>query len=215
MRRLLGLVVLFAVLSMCVPSYGYFLIHNVSTTVKGADADTDENVTIALKGYLVLNLDVDGLVVDANLILYGKDYDKNKVYVLLNNSDIDGFLDEVDVWYVGDYMFVWFDTGGPFDFEVMLQGKTSLKDIGDGALLKEPVASLKGNINVWEDFVLGPSADQDVSGMGSMSAPLLTKITKFVNENDLTQDEILNGTADEDGLIEILEGKGYVAASLP
>ena len=57
MRKLLGLVVLLVILSVCVPSYGYFLIYNVSTTVKGADYATDLKTTIPLKGYLVLNLD--------------------------------------------------------------------------------------------------------------------------------------------------------------
>ena len=37
MKRLLGLAVVFVVLCMSVPSYGYFLIYNISAAVKGAD----------------------------------------------------------------------------------------------------------------------------------------------------------------------------------
>jgi len=210
MKRLLGLSVLFVVLSVSVPSYGFFLIYNLSTTVKGADYDTDLKTTVPLKAYLVLNLnDISGDVVDANLIMYGKDTTKTKVYVQLNESDSAGFL-SADIWYIGDYTFVdiW-SYDNPFDFEMLLSGKEALKDIGFGAGDKVWVAgSIKGVNMVWDGFLLG-AAGQDVSGTSNASASLYTVATKAVNRDSWTQDEIV------DNLISILQNKGYVAATLP
>ena len=68
----MGLVVLFVILSVCVPSYGFFLIYNVTGPVKGVNDEA--KATIPLKGYLVFQLDdIAGTLVDANLIIYGKD----------------------------------------------------------------------------------------------------------------------------------------------
>jgi hypothetical protein len=208
---------------MCVPSYGYFLIYNVSTTVKGGDYYTDTKVTIPLKGYLVLNLDADGYEVDVNLILYGNDANttkKQKVYVQLNQSNdpnIDGL--EANVWYISDLMFVnfWWYNGAPFNFEMMLQGKAALKDIGFGTSDKGWVAgSVKGVNMVWSNFLLGPDLNQDISGTSNASATLDLKATKYVNFNGWTQDTIiLNGDGGREGLIPMLESKGYVAATLP
>jgi hypothetical protein len=224
MKRLLGLVVLFVVLYMYVPaSYGapasyYFLIYNVSTTVKGADADTDAKVTIPLKGYLVLKF-ADGCdtLVDANLILYGNDSNtpkKQKKYVQLNHSD-DADLLGAYVWHVGDLIFVDFWGRDIFDFEITMQGKESLKDIGFGTTKQTVASSIKGVTIVWYDFLLGPSPDQDVSGTANASATLWTTGTKYVNQNGWTQDEIINGKGLDDGLLQILENKKYSAATLP
>ena len=102
MKRLLGLAVLFVVLCASVPSYGYFLIYNVSYTVNGADKSTNAKVTIPLKAYLVVNLDdSNNELVDANLILYGNEAStsKKKVYDQLNYTGIPGRLGG-HVWYV-------------------------------------------------------------------------------------------------------------------
>ena len=217
MRKLLGLAVLFVVLSVCMPSYGYFLIYNVSTTLKGVDSATDLKVTVPLKGYLVLNLDTEGSFVDANLILYGKDSDKVKVYVTLNANDESDDRLGFDTWNIGDYVFVDFWGRSPWDFEIMLSGKTTLKDIGFGTSDKKSVASsIKGVNMTWDGFLLGSNLSQNVSGTANASATLWNVATKYVNDHEWTQDQIIvSGDSDNDGLITILEGKGYVAATLP
>jgi hypothetical protein len=223
MRRLLGLAVLFVVLSVCVSAYGnFFLIYNISTTVKGADYNTDAKVSIPLKGYLVLNLtDADGFVADANLILYGNDANtpkKQKVYVQLNYSDSDEFLN-INVWYISDLMFVDFWTDGPWDFEIMLQGKASYKDVGWGTAPGDEAwaaSSIKGVSMVWDNFLLGSDPDQDVSGTSNASATLDIKATKYVNAQGWTQEQVIEiGSPAHLGLIPMLESKGYVAATLP
>jgi hypothetical protein len=193
MKRLLGLAVLFAVLGVCVPlSYGSpvtynCLVYNLSTTVKGADADTDAKITVSMKGYLVLYF-ADGCdtPMDANLILYGNDANtpkKQKVFAMLNSSDDADWL-TASAWSVGDMIFVHISGEGPYEFEMLLQGKKSLKDIGFGAADKRMVASsIKGINMVTDSFMLGPSGTQGVSGAANASATLNVAETRVVNSN--------------------------------
>jgi hypothetical protein len=216
MKRLLGLVVLFVVLSVCVPSsYAvptHYLIYNISTTVKGADRATDAKVTIPMKGYLVL-LFADGCDApwDANLFLYGNDSNtpKKKVYVQLNARGSDNFL-AASGWHIGNLMFVDLQGNSPFEFKIMLQGKLAMKDIGFGTPDKIMVASSISGVNMTEgSFLLGPIDSQWVSGTGSASATLDTAATKAANADSRTRDEIVYG------LIYTLVGKGFIAATLP
>jgi len=223
MKRLLGLAVLLAMLYMCLPAYAnsvyYYLIYNVSTTVKGSDYDAYTAVSIPLKGYLVLEFvdSCDGLA-DANLILYGKDQAGNKKYVQLNLSDNNAYLG-ASIWSVGNLTNaqLWSTGTEPFYFGSMLTGKGALKDIGMGTSDKKLVASsLKGVVIVWDYFVLGPSANQDVSGTATITASLWTVVTKYANTNGWTQDQIINtGDGQKDGLIQILQGNGFTAATVP
>jgi len=207
MRRLLGLAVIFLVLSVSVPSYGYFLIYNVTGTVKGVNNTAP--ASIAWKGYLVLDFnDSNDLIVDANLVMYGKDSGKHKVYVVLNENDSNGLL-HTDLRSKGNYtVFNFWDYNEPFDFEGLIIGKGALKDIGFGALHKKWIASsIKGTAMVWEGMLL--DADDDIAGTGTVSASLYTVATKAVNSKAWTQDQIASE------LIDILTTKGYVAAVLP
>jgi hypothetical protein len=224
MRRISAALVVLVMLAMCALSFGnYFLIYNVSATVNGADDDTGVKTTVPMKGYLVVNLtDDDGDFVDANLILYGNDSStpkKQKVYVVLNYNS-DEFLD-VESRVIGDFAFMDITGSGPFNFEMLISGKQTLKDIGKGTLDKKNVpSSIKGNLIVRTGFLLGPDAEQDVAGTANVSATLWAVATKWVNgANDehvqWTQDEILSGRGEDDGLIGILEGKLYRPAVLP
>ncbi|MGA2071384.1 MAG: hypothetical protein ABSG97_08530 [Sedimentisphaerales bacterium] len=218
MKRLLAGLVVLVMMGMCASSFGFFLIYNVSTTVKGGDSATDAKAAVPLKAYLVLDLnDSNGLLVDANLIMYGNDANtpkKQKVYVQLNHSD-DADLLGADVWYIDNLIFVDFWGRSPFDFEIMLQGKTALKDVGFGTSDKMWVASsIKGDTMVWDNFLLGPSASQSVSGTANASASLWTAATKYVNAHGWTQEQIIEvGSPDHESLIQILED--FVPATLP
>jgi hypothetical protein len=217
MKRLLGLAVLFAILSAWVPSsYGspmtyHCLVYNLSTTVKGGDSATDLKATIPLKGYLVLYF-ADGCdsPMDANLILYGNDANtpKKKVYLQLNMRGSDDFLSPSG-WTVGDLIFLKFVGDAPFNFEIMLQGKKTLKDIGFGTADKRMVAtSIKGVNMVVFCFLLGPDS-QAILGTANASATLNAAVTKQLNENGW------GPSAAVDTLTSLLLNKGYVAAALP
>ena len=211
MKRLLACLIVLVVFGICSPSFGYMLLYKVSTTVKGADDDTGEKVRIPLKGYLLLNLDDNNNIDDANLILYGRDTDREKKYVMLNYSDSADLLG-ADLWYVGDFVFVDIWGRDAFNFEIFFSGKTKLRNVGLGSDEKKSIArSINGVTIVWEDFLLGPSDDQEVSGSAKASATLWTRAIKTINDPDdtLTQDEAV------DLLIDILEDKNYEAATLP
>ena len=113
-----------------------------------------------MKGYLVLNLnDSDDSLVDANLIMYGKNTSGTKVYVVLDSTD-DPNTDMLDasVWYIGDLMFINFWAyESPFYFEILMHGRAAWRDIGFGIFDEEWVASSVRGVNmVWEGFLLGP-----------------------------------------------------------
>jgi hypothetical protein len=213
MKKLMAAVLVMIVMSwLCSTSFGFLFLYKVSTTVKGADDNTGLKVMIPLKGYLLLNLDdTDGEFVDANLLLYGKDTVGAKKYVQIDYASGSGDL-EADVWYIGDFAFIdiW-ATEGPFSFEMFFSGKEALKDIGLGSDDKKEVASsIKGVTIVWDDFLLGPSG-QEVSGSANASATLWTAAVKAINDplEPWTPDEVVVE------LIDILDLKGYSAATLP
>ena len=211
MRRLFWLAVVFVVLSTCAPSYGYFLIYNLSGSVKGVNNDT--KASISVKGYLVANLDdTNDVPVDANLIMYGQDSRKRKVYVVLNYSDANEYLD-ADAWWQGDYaVFNFWAYHTPFEFEGLMIGLAKAKSIGL-ADRKDVVSSMKGTMMVWGRMLF--DADDDIAGTGNLSASLNVPETTYVNQNSWTQDQILEGSGAHKGLIQELTDKGFVAATLP
>jgi hypothetical protein len=220
MKRLMGLAVLFVVLSVCVPaSYGnsgyYYLIYNVSCTVKGANHDV--KASIPLKAYLVLRF-ADGCdtLADANLIMYGKDSSKNKVYVQLNKYSSTTSIIGTEL-YGGPFVIFdfWTDSSVPFDFQGIVVGKGAFKDIGLGTTQKKWVASsMTGSILVWDGMLL--DADDWMTGTGTVSASLYTAATKAVNTYGLTQDQIIvSGYGAYKGIIQTLQAKGFSAATLP
>lgn len=211
MRRLLWLAVIFVVLSACVPSYGYFLIYNMSGSVKGVNDGT--KASISVKGYLVANLDdSNDALVDANLIMYGQDSGKHKVYVVLNYSDADGYLGAT-TWWQGDYaVFDFWSYYGPFDLEGLIIGLAKPRNIGLADALYV-ASSMKGNMFVWGYMLF--DVDDDISGTGNISASLHVPETTYVNQNSWTQDQILQGSGARNGLIQQLEGKGYVEVIPP
>ena len=211
MRKLLACLIVLVVFGICSPSFGYLLLYKVSTTVKGADDDTGEQVRIPLKGYLLLNLDDNNDIDDANLILYGRDTDREKKYVMLNYSDSADLLG-ADLWYVGDFVFVDLWGRDAFGFEIFFSGKTKLRNVGLGSDEKKSIArSIKGVTIVWDGFLLGPSDDQEVSGTAKASATLWNRAIKTINDplDTWTQDEV------GEELVTTLQEKGYEAATLP
>ena len=108
----------------------------------------------------------------------------------------------------------------PFDFQVVTVGKGAFKDIGLGASNTKWVASsVTGSMLVWDGMLLD-SGDW-LTATGAISLSLNTTATKYVNGSNgdhpaWTQDQIIEiGSPAHEGLIPILETKGYVAATLP
>jgi hypothetical protein len=149
-----------------------------------------------LKGYLILNIDDLSGLQDANLVIYGKNPDKEKVYVVLNYNGNE-YLD-VDIWGKGDYYFLELSGSGYFAFGGLLAGKVKAKNIGLDA--DEDVASsIKGVFWVEEGMLLDSS--QDITGTGNISATLWMLATKGTNEDPVTWTQ--------DAILEVIE-EGYL-----
>jgi hypothetical protein len=216
-----------ALLWMCSASFGYFLIYNLSTTVNGVDYETEQKVSVPLKGYLILRLNDSNEILDANLILYGRGTHtpKNKVYVQLNNLESsDSNCLEWDIGtpggergnFVCSNFWTYANKSSPFDFEWLLTGKKSLKDVGYLAGNRRVASSLKGVFVVWYGMLL--DADQDIEGTSNISMMLNTAYTKRVNNTDpiWTQTRIIEGQIINGKLCGIkpdLENKGYKDAT--
>jgi hypothetical protein len=214
MRRLLGLAVLFVVLSVCVPSYGnYFLIYNLSGTVKGVNVVA--KATIPWNAYLVLNLNEANEITDANLIMYGKDDAKQKVYVTINYHNSDVWLN-VSLLAHGNFSVLNFyvDEDWPFNFHGYMLGEKKGTNIGL-ANKKNTAGSLKGVMWVWEWMLF--DVDNDLAGTAAISASL-NSLTKAVNDtnptwtqNQIIEGQLINGKTR--GIKPDLEAKGYVDVS--
>jgi hypothetical protein len=213
MRRLLALAVLFVVLSMSVPSYGYFLIYNLSSTMKGVNNTTP--VSIPWKAYLVLNFDNSDNGVDANLIMYGKDSNKAKVYVELNYSDSAHLFNSDSFWQKGASQAFNFysESDHPFDFVGFVIGKSKTTNIGLSNT-KNIAGSMTGTMIVWDNMLF--NASDNISGSGAVSMSLNAAVTKYANANGWTQEQVVvSGNGSFPGLLQMLTAKGYVAATLP
>jgi len=201
MRRLSVVLVAAVMLSLCASSYGYFLIYNVSTTVKGVDTDSGKAISAPLKGFLVLNMNDSGQSVDAALVIYSSKLKKYAVLDLTGNE----FLGKTDAQSAYDYLFVYLEGEDKFDFVGQLIGKVKAKDVGLGAENKKNVASsAKGVVCVWSDM-LGDSSF-DITGTANISMTLNNTYTKAVNDptEPWTMDEIVNGKdLGEDGVVGI------------
>ncbi len=186
MKKLPVALVMLLVLGVCAQSYGFLVVYNVASTVRGLDDETA--VTIPLKGYLVLNLDdADGDLVDANLILYGKNPAKHKVYVVLNDSDSNDFLD-ISMRPQGNYQVLNFSGAGFFIFRVLSIGKVKATNVGLDEK-KEIATALQGVISVFSGVLLDTS--QDITATGGFVAVNWTPATKFINKEGWTQDQIV------------------------
>ena len=215
MKRLSALFVVLVMLGICTSSYGYFLIYKLSGTIRGImynrsdtytkGIDDTNAVTIPFKGCLVMNLDNDtNSLIDANMIIYGRDPNNHKVYVQLNSNDSNEFLDPYTLERGNKRHFYVLNGKSPFDFNAFMMGHVGKANIGlpDGNRILL-ASSLKGSITAENSIFL--SLDQKIVGVGNISASLWTLATKGVNNPD-NPDPYTPHT--QDGIIDALKGIG-------
>jgi hypothetical protein len=187
MKKLTVLIAAMVVLSVCAPSFGYILVYKLSTTVKAVDTLIDVSEVIKIKGYLIIDYNETDLeVVDADVVIYGKDQDDTPACIRMDN--------EVDmaIQFSPDANNFWvnFRQGGNRSgIEVILTGKTKLKDIGLD-VNKTIAGTLKGSLFVWDEFFIDPVRWTDLKGSGAVSAPLSSGLTKEANENSYSSNTI-------------------------
>lgn len=208
MKKLLGLGVLFVVLCVSVPSYGYILVYNVTGGIKSSEWNSEKLISVSVKGYLALDIDSDSNVInDSNLVLYGKDTGGNLVYYKESRNLISsafGMDWSTTAGIVG--LDVW-DDCPPFNYHFMVTGKVKAADVGLGANSKRPAASsLKGSLVSWWAQML--DGDQMLFGSGAASMTLDIKQTKAANAGSIPVHTIIST------YIIGLQGKGYTSITL-
>lgn len=213
MKRLLGLSVLFVVLCMCVPSYGnHSLIYNVSGAVKGIN--NNASVSIPWKGYLVVTLSDSSAFLDANLIMYGQNSAKKKVYIEHGYKETD--VNSLGVVHQVHDTFLTFDftcDTADFYFEGYILGKVALIDVGRP--VKKLVAAKPSGTMIVRGLMIFDQ-DDDVEGTSAVSCSLWTAATKYVNSNSWTVNQIIDtGDGSYKGLIPQLVAKGYSKVEMP
>ena len=206
---------MFAVLVMlavCPSSYGYFLVYHLYGSLKGTEGSVDiEKETTNFDGYLVMNIDVNtNALIDANMIIYGRDPNHHRIYVLLNSTDSNGFLD-ASILYRDDRNFYELNGNPPFDFRIFMRGNVHNTYIGLSHN-ERITSSLSGVITNEEGMLL--AVGQELAGTGNVSASLYTLATRSSNNpNNIfapwTQDEIV------DALKSIREDHHYVQLHIP
>ena len=196
MKKLSALFVVLIMLGICTSSYGYFLIYKLSGTIRGAmynrsdtktiGIDDTNAVTIPFKGLLVMNLALDEVndtntLIDANMIIYGRDTNDHKVYVQLNSSDSNEFLDAFILERGNKRHFYGLNGKSPFDFNAFMIGDVHSINIGLPHGYRILLASsLKGSITGGYGIFL--DLDQEIAEVGNISASLFTLATKGVNK---------------------------------
>ena len=209
MKKLLEVFVVLAVLAVCAPSNGYILVYKLTSTVKAVDADVNSLGNVKVKGYLALDIDdVEEIVADAQMVIYGVDGDANKIYYVEN---FQGVADAI--WTEeGDYLtFNLTNHRDPFYYDIVLTGKIKEKDVGFGGDdMRSTSSSLKGVMTSTSGILF--DLDQTLFGSGSASMTLDNNLTKAANDLAATVDQVITSTVEGDGgLIE----KGYELLVIP
>lgn len=212
MKRLLEITVLFVIFCVSVPSYGYFLIYNLSGSLKGEN--NDSKASIPWKGYLVFDInDSNSSLLDVNLIMCGKDSSGNKVYAELGKRSSGNYTLTVTRGIHGNFWNVNMraDTND-FDFDIYLIGTISSTNIGL-ANQKEVSGKMAGPMMDWKYQLFDPN--DEVGAAGSVTASLFTAATKYVNANNWTLEQVINtGDSRQQGLIQALQAKGCRSVTL-
>ena len=170
MKTLKVWMVVTVMLAVCAPSFGYVLVYNTLSRVKAVDSVAETITRVAVRGYLVLDInDANGDVNDAYWLLYGKDNYGDKVYT------VEG-LDPV-MTVNGTYESIYATTGGGWIATVV--GKRTYKNVG--LATKQLIAySMTGNFIIEEGGAV-LNMDQFLTGSGTMGVTLNSTKTKAAN----------------------------------
>jgi hypothetical protein len=184
MKNLKVWMVITVMLAVCAPSFGYVLVYNTLSRIKAIDSVAETITRVAVRGYLVLDINDAGDVNDAYWLLYGKDNYGDKVYT------VEG-LDPV-MTIQGTYASIYATTGGGWVATVV--GKRTFKNVG--LTDKQLIAySMTGNFIIEEGGAV-LNMDQFLTGSGTMGVTLNSTKTKAANLASKSVDETLTVLTD-------------------
>jgi hypothetical protein len=203
MRKFRAVLITLAILAVCTPSYGVIVTYKMDMPVRAVDSDTNNTlIKVNAKAFLVMDITEteEGVFdVDANLIIYGKEPDKDKVFAVLSTNDGNDFLN-IDVWEEGEIFVVdfWSDNCN-FNFEGIMLGKEKTAKFNLGLQADNDIAfSMNGVIEIWEGMLF--STAQDLTGTGTISATLDRPHTASTDPEEGTTLEAVTNDLIEDFL---------------
>jgi len=183
--------VVLAMLAVTAPSFGYILVYNAFGRIKAVDSETDTLVGVAMRGYLIMDInDTDGEVNDIYWLTYGKDSEGTKVYTLA--------VPDLQLSVNGKYQTIYMNIDeGWF---VTILGKQAAKNIGLAD--RELVAyTMSGNFIIYDSVVF--DLTQLLRGAGTMVITLNSTKTQAANAALDAIDDVL------DDVITVLVAAGY------
>jgi hypothetical protein len=194
MKRLAAVCVMLAALWVSAPTYGYVLVYDVYGMLKAVDTQTNDIDRTMIQGYLVAEVDeADNAVVGAEVVLYGRDEENNKVY--LTSEAINMALYGNNVVVVGDA-----GQGGSI---VLTGGRMRMwqRNIGIGSRVN--VANmLDGDIRVIDGSLF--DLDQVLTGASGITAMLDLMQTRSANRAGDALGDVVGD------IISRLETRGFV-----
>ena len=191
MKALKVLLVVLAMLAVTAPSFGYILVYNAFGRIKAVDSETDTLVGVAMRGYLIMDInDADGEVNDIYWLTYGKDSEGTKVYTLS--------VPDLQLSVNGKYQTIYMNIDEGWFVTVL--GKQAAKNIGLAD--RELVAyTMSGNFIIYDSVVF--DLTQLLRGAGTMVVTLNSTKTQAANAAPDAIDDVL------DDVITVLVAAGY------
>jgi len=191
MKALKVLLVVLAMLAVTAPSFGYILVYNAFGRIKAVDSETDTLVGVAMRGYLIMDInDADGEVNDIYWLTYGKDSEGTKVYTLS--------VPDLQLSVNGKYQTIYMNIDEGWFVTVL--GKQAAKNIGLAE--RELVAyTMSGYFIIYDSVVFDMT--QLLRGAGTMVVTLNSTKTQAANAAPDAIDDVL------DDVITVLVAAGY------
>jgi len=206
MKKLIALLVVLALLTICSASQGYILVYKMTSTVKCVYEDVNTVGNVKIKGVLAVDIDDSSqTAVDMQMVLYGKNVDANLIYY------VEDFSGNADLAWVeeGAYLTLYLTNHREqFYYDVWLTGKIKQKNVGLGDDdLKNAPSSLKGS---WAS-TSGLLLDDSQSMFGSGKVSLTFDKTRTINANTLSSEvaEVITAVVNE------LIDKQYEQSEIP
>ncbi|MGA2680104.1 MAG: hypothetical protein ABSF37_12520 [Sedimentisphaerales bacterium] len=183
MKMLKVWVVVLVLLAVSTPSFGYILVYNALSRIKAIDSVANSLVGIAVRGYLILDInDTDGDVDASYWLIYGKDGDGTKVYTWAEP-------DQLQLSVSGKCQSVSMDTEDGWSITVV--GKITNKAIGLAAGKQLIAYSMSGNLIIPMDGGVVLNDNQSLTGSGTISITLNSTKTKAANLSSEEIDDVL------------------------
>jgi hypothetical protein len=181
MKRLAVLCVVLMAMGVCAPSYGYVLVYDLFGSVRSVDVATNAIDRSNVRGFLTADIDeASGAVVATELVLFGRDAGRNRVYIV---------SDAVNMTMYGNNAAVVFDDGQ--GVSMILTGGRARQAANIGlAQRMRIITTMDGSMHIWQSALFDTNAV--LVGSGGISAMLDFSLTRGANRAGEGIDDVVN-----------------------